>query len=102
MPSRHVSTSFAKPRGSATAGARTFSEEAGQVLAQHTAPRLRNAIDAALDVVDNIPILQVAVAAVEANSRGRHNRGAHFDFRRHSRRLWQRNRARKAQSRAQQ
>jgi hypothetical protein len=101
MPGRVVSTSRDK-RSRALVCVLTVREEAWQGRAQHALPRLCDAADAALDVVDDVLLLEVAVAAVPADGRGRDNGRADYDSRGDGRRVRQGDGARKTQRRAQQ
>jgi hypothetical protein len=80
----------------------TVSEEAWQRRAQDAFPRFCYAIDAALDIVDNVLLLEVAVAAVPADGRGSDDWGADYDSRGDSCRFRQSDGARETQCRAQQ
>ena len=80
----------------------TLCEEAGQVCSQHAAYRGCVVIHAALDVVDDVPLLHVAVPPYEPDRRGSHNRRAHLDLGGDSCRLWQRECIGEAECRAQQ
>lgn len=58
---------------------RTIGEEAGQIGAQDAGPRVSDAVDAALDLVEDVALLQVAVSAVEPDRGGSDDGRAGFD-----------------------
>lgn len=80
----------------------TISEEAGKIGAEHASPRVCNAIYSALNVINDAPMLQVAVSTIEANGRRCDNRCTHLDLSWHHGRLRHCHGANKAERRAQQ
>ena len=80
MPSDEVSAQALLAQGLLWMHLLTLCEEAGQVCSQNAAYRVCIVLYATLDVVDDIPLLHIAVSPIEPDGRGSHNGRPNFDL----------------------